>query len=64
MQGNARYGEGTGNIVLHWVGCTGKENSIKDCGFDYSANYDQICKHYQDVGVTCQGLMLLDIIIL
>ena len=48
---NAAFGQGTGQIILGDVGCTGVESRLIDCantglGIDY-------CSHSQDVGVVC-----------
>ena len=39
-----------GPIFLDNVNCSGSEQSLIDCDFDYLANR---CTHAQDVGVAC-----------
>ena len=46
---NARFGEGTGPIVMDDVGCTGSEGRLIDCPLRLSHN----CGHYEDAGVQC-----------
>ena len=49
---NAAYGEGSGPIFLHGVGCTGVELRVFDCphpGLEISS-----CRHSQDAGVVCR----------
>ena len=49
----AEFGEGTGDIILAHVHCTGSEQHIGDCPHDgYRMNY---CGHYADAGVVCAG---------
>ena len=46
----ARFGEGSGSIVLDDVSCTGSEERLVDC----SANDDTDgCTHSEDAGVQC-----------
>ncbi|KFZ62042.1 Deleted in malignant brain tumors 1 protein, partial [Antrostomus carolinensis] len=49
----ARYGEGTGQIWLDEVNCTGNEDNIFDCRA--SAWGDNNCFHGEDAGVICSG---------
>ncbi len=51
--GAASFGEGTGQIWLENVACTGIEESLDRCLHDGIANQD--CTHAMDAGVTCQG---------
>ncbi|XP_035663831.1 uncharacterized protein LOC118407462 [Branchiostoma floridae] len=47
------FGEGTGNIWLRNVDCTGAESSVGDCQIQSWGNQD--CSHSQDAGVVCSG---------
>ncbi|XP_053374257.1 deleted in malignant brain tumors 1 protein-like [Mercenaria mercenaria] len=48
--GRARYGQGTGPILLDNVDCTGNESILFDCEIDYDTSD---CGHHEDVGVSC-----------
>ena len=50
---NARFGQGTGPIILNNLGCTGSEASVLDCPSDGLFNIGT-CTHGDDVGVECQ----------
>ena len=47
----AHFGEGTGNILLDDVHCTGAENSLGEC--EHSGWGIENCGHYEDAGVVC-----------
>ncbi len=49
----ANYGQGTGDIILDNVACTGTEASIFQCGNNGIGIHN--CAHSEDIGVTCQG---------
>jgi hypothetical protein len=51
---NARYGEGSGPILLDDVHCTGSEASLLDCNRG-AALYASNCEHREDAGVRCQA---------
>ncbi|CAI8036273.1 Deleted in malignant brain tumors 1 protein, partial [Geodia barretti] len=54
----ARFGQGTGPIILDYVGCNGLELYITDCpNIGYFQHY---CSHYEDAGVTCTPRNLND----
>lgn len=45
------YGQGSGNIVLDNVQCTGQETSIARCLHNEYMSHN--CVHDEDVGVVC-----------
>ena len=47
---NARYGQGSGSILLDNVGCTGTENRLIDC---YYSSHTADCSHSEDAAVYC-----------
>ena len=47
---NARFGQGTGPMLLDNVGCSGRETSIKNCKKGFDAGEDS---HVEDAGVIC-----------
>ena len=49
----AIFGQGSGNIVLDDVQCTGSEDGILDCPSRDGGVHD--CNHYEDAGVRCRG---------
>ena len=63
---NAYYGQGTGFIMISYVGCTGEEQNLLNCTHSgYGRTY---CGHYEDAGVRCPGrqlvLLLLKLILI
>lgn len=55
---NARFGPGTGPIVINNLACIGNEATIGDCmsdGFGVIGS----CTHSEDAGVMCQESMSL-----
>ena len=51
--GSAAFGEGTGQIWLDDVACTGSEQRLDRCGHGGIGNHN--CAHSEDAGVRCQG---------
>ena len=49
--GSARFGPGSGPILLSDLSCIGNESSIAECGHRSTHN----CSHSEDVGVVCEG---------
>lgn len=49
---NAKFGAGSGNILMDEVTCISNEASILDCAYRDSTSHD--CKHTEDVGVVCE----------
>ena len=52
-QYNARFGFGSGPIVMSGLLCGGSESSLTECTSSIPSSY---CDHFYDAGVTCQGL--------
>ena len=52
----ATYGQGTGDIVLDDLTCTGTETSLFACGHGGINTHN--CGHSEDVGVSCLGKLL------
>ena len=55
---NARFGQGTGPLLLDRLSCSGREQTLLSCshsGIEVTSYY---CGHDDDVGVRCQGKRL------
>ncbi len=59
--GSASFGQGTGNIVLDNVLCTGTEASLFDCPHNGLNVHN--CGHSEDAGVVCMGTKNLVLVI-
>lgn len=51
--GGAHFGQGSGNIVLGDVYCSGWEPYLSSC--PHSGWYNHECGHREDAGVVCSG---------
>ncbi|XP_071842148.1 uncharacterized protein [Apostichopus japonicus] len=54
--GSASFGEGSGNIHMDDVACTGDEGNLLSCGHSAIDN----CGHGEDAGVVCSTVLLGD----
>ena len=52
VYGSARYGQGTGPILLDDVDCLGNESSLFSCGHSGFGTHD--CSHSKDASVQCE----------
>ena len=50
IRDNAYYGEGSGQVLLDDVNCTGTESTIEDCSY---SGWGSKCSHGEDAGVEC-----------
>ena len=51
--GSARFGPGSGPILLSELSCIGNESNITEC--DHQGAGFHNCSHSEDVGVVCEG---------
>ncbi len=49
----ATFEQGTGNIVLDNLNCTGNEDTLFDCKHNGVNHHD--CTHFEDAGAVCEG---------
>ena len=50
---DAFFGQGTGDIILDNVQCTGNEQRLIEC----TSSADLNCDHSEDAGVQCEGTL-------
>ena len=50
---NAAFGEGSGEIWLNNVGCSGSEGNLGECSHSGWGTHN--CGHWKDAGVRCRG---------
>ena len=53
---NAYFGQGTGQIVLDDVQCTGNEKKLLGCRSALILRASSNCDHSDDAGVRCEGI--------
>uniref|UniRef100_A0A670IBL8 SRCR domain-containing protein n=1 Tax=Podarcis muralis TaxID=64176 RepID=A0A670IBL8_PODMU len=56
--GSARFGPGSGNILLDDVQCTGSESSLLQCSHRGWGTHN--CGHHEDASVICSALRLVN----
>eukprot|EP00057_Strongylocentrotus_purpuratus_P011991 XP_011666465.1 PREDICTED: deleted in malignant brain tumors 1 protein-like [Strongylocentrotus purpuratus] len=49
---SARFGQGSGRILLNWVACDGTEDQLADCGHQGIGDFSS-CGHARDAGAIC-----------
>ena len=52
---NAHFGQGTGPLLLDWLSCTGREQTLLSCSHSGIGVTSYYCGHDDDVGVRCLG---------
>ena len=53
---SAKFGTGSGRIQYRNFACSGSESGLKYCSKSSAGSY---CRHSQDAGIRCQGLLLV-----
>lgn len=52
---SAKYGQGTGKILMDDIQCSGNERRLQDCPFHAGGFGSHNCHHSEDAGVKCSG---------
>lgn len=52
---SSKFGQGSGSILLDNVDCKGGERDLSQCGNQGWGIHN--CYHYEDVAVTCKGVL-------
>ena len=52
---SAHFGQGSGQILLDDLQCTGREGSLLECSHNGINNHN--CAHYEDASVTCECML-------
>ena len=55
---NAHFGQGTGQIALDHVQCSGSENQLLACTSTPVMFVSINCDHSDDAGVRCEGIQM------
>ncbi|XP_056604974.1 deleted in malignant brain tumors 1 protein-like [Triplophysa dalaica] len=58
VKGGAHFGQGSGQIWMDNVNCTGTESTLKSCRSNGWGVHN--CRHYKDAGVICQSVRLVN----
>ena len=56
---SAHFGQGSGQILLDDLQCTGREGSLLECGHSGITSHN--CGHHEDASVTCECYLCLDV---
>ncbi|XP_063963111.1 deleted in malignant brain tumors 1 protein-like [Lytechinus pictus] len=50
---SARFGQGSGHILLNYASCEGTEDNLADCAHPGIGRYSYSCSHAMDAGAIC-----------
>ena len=57
--GSSKFGKGSGPILLGYLFCSGKEESLFDCNRNiFSVTSGYCTNHYYDYGLKCERMLL------
>ncbi|XP_041476225.1 deleted in malignant brain tumors 1 protein-like [Lytechinus variegatus] len=51
--GSARFGQGSGRVLLTFVNCEGTEDNLADCAHPGTGRYSYSCSQAEDAGAIC-----------